>query len=85
MIESMEEATIDTLINEFARQWNYEIIDGIFAPEEAKLSKENPLAKMELNDSLFWPLTQDGSYTCKSGHHFLREEAKILILVDEVN
>ena len=29
-----------------------------------------------MEDSLYWPLSHDGRYTCKSGYRFLKEEAE---------
>ena len=42
-LESMENATVSTLINARTRQWNEGLIDGIFAYEEATLFKKIPL------------------------------------------
>lgn len=64
------------LIDPSTRLWNHGINDGVFAPEEADLIKNIPLARMESEDSLIWPLTQDGCYSCKSGYCFLKEEAE---------
>lgn len=69
----MKEATVDVLIEAEARQWNHEMTDGNFAPQEAKLIKKIPLAQIGLEDTLFQPLTKDGSYTYKSGYRFLKE------------
>lgn len=57
MIASLEEATVDMLINADSRQWNLDLVDGIFTPEEAALIKKIPLVRCEAEDSLFWPLT----------------------------
>ena len=46
MIASLEEATIDMLINVDSRQWNSNLVDGIFAPEESTLIKNNPIGKV---------------------------------------
>ena len=40
MIASLEEATVDMLIDVDSRQWNPNLVDGIFAPEEVALVKE---------------------------------------------
>lgn len=40
MIASLEEATIDMLINVDSRQWNLDLVDGIFTPKEAALIKK---------------------------------------------
>ena len=50
------------------------MIDGIFIPQEAELIKRIPLSRFEANDSIFWPLSQNGQYSCKLGYRFLREK-----------
>lgn len=42
-VPSMEDATVDILIEAEKRQWSHDLIDGIFAPKEAKLIKKIPL------------------------------------------
>ena len=39
MVEIMEEATVDYLIDEGTRMWNAVMVDEIFAPQEAKEKK----------------------------------------------
>ena len=63
------------LIDDSNRQWDHGFIDGILTPEEAELIKQIPLTQVEVVDSLFWPSTQRGEYTCKSGYRFLKDEA----------
>ena len=46
MIASLEEATVDMLIDVDSRQWNLDLVDGIFAPEESTLIKNNPIGKV---------------------------------------
>lgn len=84
-LKTMEEATVDILVNNLERQWYNNIIDGIFTPEEAELIKRIPLAKLETNDSVFWPLTQDGVYTCESSYRFLKEEAEYVDRSEELS
>ena len=60
MLESMEEAIVECLINVDTRSWNEEMIDGIFIPQEAELIKKIPLSQFETDDSLFWPLSPNG-------------------------
>ena len=71
---------MDILIEVEQKQWNNGMIDGFFAPQEAKLMKSLPLAQAEFEDILFWPLAKDGNYTCKSSYHFLKKEAKLVFL-----
>ena len=37
------------------------------------LIKRIPLARLACADELFWPFTQQGKYSCKSGYRFLKE------------
>ena len=62
------------LIEENSRQWNHELIDGIFTPLEAELIKAIPLSQCEAEDNLFWPFTSNGIYSSKSGYRFLKVE-----------
>ena len=43
IIDSMAGAKVDILIDETTRQWNHELIDSIFIPEETDLAKTIPL------------------------------------------
>ena len=43
-IESMDDCSVAVLINESARRWKEELIDGIFSQEEATLIKKIPLS-----------------------------------------
>ncbi|XP_075640434.1 uncharacterized protein LOC142612204 [Castanea sativa] len=74
MVDSLADAKVAILIEETSRQWNHEMIDGIFTPMEAKLVKAIQLSRYEAEDSLFWPFTNDGIYTSKSGYRFLKAE-----------
>ena len=80
ILDSMEEATMDCLINLETRTWNHEMIDESFAPQEADLIKKIPLVKHATTDSVFWPMVEDGQYSCKSGYRFLKEEGAGLSL-----
>lgn len=76
MIESMEDATMDSLINAENRSWDTSMIDGIFTPQEASTIKKISLGCRELEDKIVWAMSNDGRYTCKSGYRFLKEETK---------
>ena len=64
---------MDCLIDEQTRTWNADMVDEIFAPQEAKEIKKIPLARKATEDSLFWPLAQDGKFNYKLGYRFLKE------------
>lgn len=44
MVESLEEAMVDVLIDEDTWQWNHGLIDGFFAAQEVDIIKKIPLA-----------------------------------------
>ena len=74
MVESLAEAKVALLINESTRQWNNEMIEGIFTPVEADMIKAIPLSLCEAEDTLFWPFTNNDIYNSKSGYRFLKAE-----------
>ena len=69
-----EDATVEVLIKEDKRTWNKDVIDGLFVPKEAELIKKIPLSRHPTEDKLFWPWTQNGQYSCKSGYWILKYE-----------
>ena len=74
MVGTMEEATVDCLIDEGTRTWNATMMDGIFAPQEVEEIKNIPLARNETEDTMFWLWEHDGSYSCKTSYRFLKED-----------
>ena len=60
IVESMSEATVDILINPELKQWNTDMVDGLFIAQEADTIKNIPLARVEADDTLYWTLTHDG-------------------------
>ena len=73
-IDSFQDATVDLLIDPSSRQWNTEVVDGMFVPKEAEMIKNMPLACGAAEDILIWPYSSDGNYNCKFGYRFLKEE-----------
>ena len=73
IIESMENATVDCLIDNSTGKWDDEMIKGVFIPAEAELVRKIPLPQTQIEDVLFWPFTGDGQYNCKSGYKFLKD------------
>ncbi|KAK9991820.1 hypothetical protein SO802_026805 [Lithocarpus litseifolius] len=74
IIDSMADARVEILIDEATHRWNHSVIDGVFIPEEAELIKSLPLPQQGVEDRLFWPFTQTGTYTSKSGYRFLKSK-----------
>ena len=73
-LANFESATVDILIDPRSRQWNGDMVDGLFNTEEAKIIKSIPLSQEAAEDILFWPYSYDGRYSCKTGYRFLEEE-----------
>ena len=73
-VETLVGAKVEILIKEDTRQWDYNLINGMFTPEEADLIKSIPLSRCEAEDTLFWPFTSNVIYISKSGYRFLKSE-----------
>ena len=52
-LESMENATVDLLIDADTWSWNLGIIDGLFAPNDVDLIKRIPLTRLACVDEMF--------------------------------
>ena len=77
-IQDFEDSTVDTLIDPLNRQWVVELVDGLFTREDAEMIKKIPLGRASSEDTLFWPHSSNGVYSCKTGYRFLKEEAAAL-------
>ena len=77
-IADFEDSTVDILIDPQTRQWNVEMVEGLFHEEEAELIKHIPLGRSEAEDILFWPYTSNGLYNCKFGYKFLKTEEELM-------
>ena len=53
IIVSMEDATVDCLIDETTGNWDAKMLEGVLIPVEAELAKKIPLARSQTEDSLF--------------------------------
>ena len=73
IIESMEDATVDCLIDNNTGKWDAEMLKGVLILAEAELVQRIPLPRCQTEDTLYWPFTADGQYNCKSGYKFLKD------------
>ena len=76
-MEPFENSTLDLLIDPTTRQWIDELVDILFALDEAEIIKKIPLARVAAED-IDWPYSHGGKYNCKSGYKFLKEELDLL-------
>ena len=67
-------ATVSALIDPQTNTWNDNLVDSIFLPFEAQKVKAIPLCITNQPDCLFWPKSNDGSYTVSSGYQWLCSE-----------
>ena len=51
-----------------SKQWNLDLIDGLFLPGEAEVIKGIYVPKDNSDDILIWPLTPSGAYSIKSAY-----------------
>ena len=72
IIESMEDATVDSLIDNNTENWDAEMLKGVLVPAEAELALRIPLPRSQTEDVLFWPFTTNDQCNCKSGYKFLK-------------
>ena len=75
-IEDFENSLVSSLIDPITRQWQTELVDGLFGEEDAEIIKRILLSQVAAEDVLFWPFTSSGTYSYKSSYRFLKEEAE---------
>ena len=77
-LERFENHTMDSLIDPITRSWNEELVNGLFGVEDAEMIKRIPLSRSVAEDTLYWPYSTSGHYTCRFGYRFLKEESELL-------
>jgi ribonuclease HI len=70
----LADSTVSELISPLTNQWDETLIDSIFFPYDAIAIKSIPLSEGSLKDKPFWPGTNTGQYTVRSGYKFLQAE-----------
>ncbi|KAK9997966.1 hypothetical protein SO802_017569 [Lithocarpus litseifolius] len=78
VVDSMSATTIDVLLDSETRQWRNDMSNGLLVPQEADFIRSIPLACVDAEDTLYWPLTQDWEYTYKSRYYFLKEDTELV-------
>nr|POE65578.1 hypothetical protein CFP56_57457 [Quercus suber] len=72
------EVRVNSLINDQTRNWNVDLLQALFKPEEVQLIRGISLGDVSARDRMIWPHTQSGTYTIKSGYNLLSKEKENL-------
>ena len=65
VIDGLQEAMVDCLINPTSRSWDRHVLLGYFAPLETDLILKIPLSPTTIEDKLIWPHFPNDVYTVK--------------------
>ena len=68
------EVRVSSLINAQTQNWDVDLLQALFKPEEVQLIRGISLGNVSTGDRLIWPHTQSGTYTVKSGYNLLSKE-----------
>ena len=74
MVEGFEEIRVIDLIDPEVRQWDLNLLNGLFNPNEVELIRSIPLRHVLIEDKLIWPYTSSGQYIVQLGYKFLSHE-----------
>ena len=70
-VTSLEDMKVNDLIDPVLKQWDEDLLQGLFSYQEVKLITSIPLCHTYSEDKLIWPYTSSGNYTVKSSYNFL--------------
>ena len=74
------EVRVNSLINAQTRNWDVDLLQALFKPEEVQLIRGISLGDVSTRDRMIWPHTQSGTYTVKSRYNLLSKEKEIWTL-----
>uniref|UniRef100_A0A803LCK6 Uncharacterized protein n=1 Tax=Chenopodium quinoa TaxID=63459 RepID=A0A803LCK6_CHEQI len=67
-LTSLADLVVANLIDKDAGEWNWDVINALFTPEDANLIRSIPLSKRLPTDVRYWWPSNDGIYSTKSGY-----------------
>ena len=70
-VTSLEDMKVNDLIDLVLKQWDEDLLSGLFSSQEVELITSIPLCRTYSEDKLIWPYTSSGNYTVKSSYNFL--------------
>lgn len=68
VVPSFEDAKVSDLINPIQRRWEYDLIRGLFLPEEVELILSIPLSHHPTKDKVIWPYNSSRCLFSEIGH-----------------
>ena len=83
MVAGFEEAKVSDLINPLSKNWDFHLLNDLFAPQEAELISSIPLCHSNVEDKLIWPYASLGIYLVKSDYNFLAKENSTINLAQD--
>ena len=72
------EMRVNSLINGQTRNWDVDLLQALFKPEEVQLIQGISLGDVSTRDRMIGPYIQSGTYTVKSGYNLLSKEKENL-------
>ncbi|KAL0355119.1 UNVERIFIED_CONTAM: hypothetical protein Sradi_3958800 [Sesamum radiatum] len=67
--ERLENAVVAAMINPVTHDWDRQIVDYLFEPDDMNTILQIPLGREGHQDSLCWHYTKSGLYSVRSGYH----------------
>lgn len=69
---------VSSLINPHTQNWDMDLLQAMFQPEEVQLIRSISLGNAFARDKVVWPYSQSSVYLVKSGYYFLTKERSML-------
>ena len=73
-VTGFEEIKVYDLIDPVSKQWDSDLLQGLFSSQEVELITSIPLCRTYIEDKLVWPYTSSDFYSVKSGYDLLTNE-----------
>ncbi|BFG16577.1 hypothetical protein CerSpe_028510 [Prunus speciosa] len=67
--------TVEEVIDHDTGAWNFESIEGLLSDSKKQAIRLVPISLRFAGDRLIWPLEKFGSYSVKSGYHWINRLA----------
>lgn len=76
-VTGFEEIKVYDLIDPVSKQWDSDLLQGLFSSQEVELITSIPLCRTYIEDKLVWPYTSSDFYSVKSGYDLLTNESAV--------